>query len=914
MNKQSPANWLFITLWLLAATAILAANIYIADKRLSSLSIVPERRITADGLIYDLRDDTKGVIWLRQISADGRLLAHMPFYYNEEELFTYRTIVDIIGNQVYIYKFDYEMSSDQVDLEAVQICDPVAGTIQTLELPRQEEAVARYVSAKIWQDHIYLGHVLTEPRALALSRLNIKTGHWEQLAPLPLPFDLAYFHYSANGEAYIATLDSKIWRYNQNGWQEVFRPQDREAIRNISIGSKGEIFALITGGERGERLLRKAPGEQVFVPIITHSPQVLNVEAAAPEIWVSANASVIDAKFWLETMFRGENHQITRLGTPLRLHFYPPHTPGHILAELLLMTLVLLVARHILLGRRMMLTIKMVLVTLPILVVGAFFLLTAIASQITEMMYKRTYDDLLQHAMVIEENFDGQRFSQIDWLDPLTDQYYLDLRWFLDHYSRSGTLRWRDVTSAKARETEYYSSYWVFQVREGRAFVAACDNLFVNLDAKYIDKDARYRMIGELLESKEPAAGRTYSTIGGQGYWLNVLYPLFSDTEERELIGFIEAGRRSALVDEVVEDIMARILLSMLMVLGVAALAYLVVLRYFMQALNRLKNSARAIAGGDYSARVKITAADEVAEIAAAFNNMAESVDESYRHIQAIRDGYRQFVPEKMMAILGKKSIEQVGPGTYAHLRANYLLLSTDSFEFYRNKEFFDALSRFYGCVMPPITNAGGVIERYAGRGLTAVFDSSTETALNALIHMFAALDQLNAQLRLKGLAEMECRTMLSYGDSVMGVAGDSRRLNLITVSRFTYEAGQVGRMGKKYGCRVVLTKAALESLGKELPRYRHRLLGYISNDQLLLPIYDFYDSEEPSLMEAKDQTKKMFEEAIEHYYQSEYPAALALLIEVIKKSPRDRAAREYLKESHSRLETGQPPGLLLKL
>lgn len=934
MRKQVMANRWSVVILTLAVIGILAGNIWAGCNRFSSLTVSIERFITADGIIYDLHDDDQtGTDWLRKISPEGRLLEHISFPKTENNKYMRRNIVDVVNDVVYLYEIEYESAVYTALRETVMAYDLKSGNYWIIypkdEQVSETDVVEHYASRRIWDnsfshDYIYIGYLYSSNGSgseadnseleLEVRRLDIFTGEMTTRSRVKLSFVPIYFHVTSEEDILAATPDSKIWLYDGE-WKIIFNTEGLEAISNISIGADGSAYAFLTDGN-SRRLMRKTPASDYFSPVSTPFPRALTVEVSEDKTWLAVNADSDSSRQDWVTSKNGQINSFEQLTAQIYL-IWMPLTLLSLLIEILLAVFIVLLVRHVYLRRKMKLIVKQVIAALSIFTAGTFFLFDAISQQTKEKMYKITYDELLLQASEIAERIDEERFTHINWNSPLTDEYYLELDNMFSSYSLSKNIYWYNSTSEEQDKTQYFFSYWLFRVdedkenKENQVYVAICDDLYINLESRYIDKDEHYQnMINTALINQLPTKERTFDSAG-EGYWLSVLYPI-SDGEG--IVGLIEVARPSVHIDNEVEIMMANIFPIVLCVLGLSLLACIAVLKFFLGALDKLKLGAQAIAEGNYGARVQVTTADETEDVAAAFNRMADSVEESDRNIRVIRDSYRKFVPEKMLSILGKESIAQVGPGSYAHLRGTNLLLSTDSFEIYRDKVFFDALNLFYACVIPHLTKAGGVIERYAGRGLAAIFDEPPETALNALIDMFADLDLLNVKLRAEGFIDIECRALLSFSDSLLGVIGTDKRLNMIAVSRMTYESERVGLMCKRYGCRIILTQTSCDELGGSLSKYRHRLLGYIIRSEERLPVYDFYDSDVPELMRGKDETRNLFEEAVGYYYAANYAAARRLFIEVIKKSPRDLAAREYLKESHYHLESGQPPTMLLEI
>ena len=924
MTKQSKANRASVVILVIIVVCILVGNIWAEETRLSRLSITTESFITADGIVYDLHEDSEDNrknTWLRKISPEGRLLRQIPLQKSANQGEVYRNIVDVLDGEVYLFEYKYETEDDPKPSETVWVFDMNVSSVHDININEDVDVDIDpndcFVSDKIWNDKLYFGYYIESKQEDSVATgnnfeikcLDLKLNKKTTFLQTKLPFNLTDLHVTHDSNIIASSSDSTIWLYDGQ-WHALFATEGLDAIANISIGGDGTTYVYVVGADGG-RIYQKQPDSETFSA--SAAPlDVMNITFHDSKTWVATKFEHNTHAHSFQVSANGKIEPLAKLTVPIHLTLRGPVLLW-IALEILLAAYIVLIVRHIYLRKKTRLIIKQVLIAIPIFAMGLLLLHNIISNRITDEMYNITYNELMLQAFEIEQYINKENFSNIDWSNTSEDDYYQELRSLLKQYSHSTTISWYDSNSStplKTNDTEYYSSYWIFRVDEDRAYTALCDTLYTNLESHYIDKDQRYKMIDFMLSHKKATLGQTYGTESG-GYWFNVLYPI---SQKGKLIGFLEVGKPSAFVDKAVDDIMKSIFLIVGIVLGVSLFAYISILGFSLRAMDKLKSGAQKIADGDYSTRVHVFATDETADIATAFNRMGESIEESYRHIEAVRDGYRYFVPEKMLTILGRNSIAEIAPGHYTHLRAGYLLLSTDSFDAYRDKAFFDALNRFYACVIPHVTDAGGVIERFNGRGLAAIFDSAPKTVLNSLIKMFAAIDQTSDTLRAESNANVECHVMLSLSDSLLGVVGNEKRLNMIAISRLTYESERIGKMCRRYGCRVILTQSVYDELGPSVATYRHRLLGYIYDAEQEVTAYDFYDAEAPDLMCGKDETRDTFERAVDLYYAGNYAAARRLFIEVIKQSPKDLAAREYLKESHTRMESGLPPQPLLEL
>jgi signal transduction histidine kinase len=137
--------------------------------------------------------------------------------------------------------------------------------------------------------------------------------------------------------------------------------------------------------------------------------------------------------------------------------------------------------------------------------------------------------------------------------------------------------------------------------------------------------DAEGRVI---LDSEGDLAGQILPADG-----LDLGAPV---TSKGERIGTLlvvapESGPSAALTNDFLNALNRGVLLATVIAGLVAILLAAILVRQIIAPLRRLQSAADAIAGGDLSQRVTITARDEVGDVSHAFNQMAETLERNER-------------------------------------------------------------------------------------------------------------------------------------------------------------------------------------------------------------------------------------------------------------------------------------------
>lgn len=123
-----------------------------------------------------------------------------------------------------------------------------------------------------------------------------------------------------------------------------------------------------------------------------------------------------------------------------------------------------------------------------------------------------------------------------------------------------------------------------------------------------------------------------------------VLYP-WRD-QHKKLLGAIWIGARVSSIQYTMQQIQQNLAIALISSLLVASLLSIVLARYQVSRINRLKNATRRIAEGDFDLSLPTRGRDEIDGLAEDFNKMVISLDESDKEIHRQEERRKQFMAD----------------------------------------------------------------------------------------------------------------------------------------------------------------------------------------------------------------------------------------------------------------------------
>lgn len=131
-------------------------------------------------------------------------------------------------------------------------------------------------------------------------------------------------------------------------------------------------------------------------------------------------------------------------------------------------------------------------------------------------------------------------------------------------------------------------------------------------------------------------------------------------------------------------------------------------------------------------------------------------------------------------------------------------------------------LNRFFDAIVPEITKPGGVVDKYLGDGLLALFEAEDEAAsaraaLRAAAGIGAALEQFNAALTREGAEPVRIGIGLHLGDLVLGEIGAAGNAPRTIIGETVNAASRLESCTKDMGVQALISAPVLSGAGVDL-------------------------------------------------------------------------------------------------
>jgi adenylate cyclase len=306
------------------------------------------------------------------------------------------------------------------------------------------------------------------------------------------------------------------------------------------------------------------------------------------------------------------------------------------------------------------------------------------------------------------------------------------------------------------------------------------------------------------------------------------LFKTQAAAENRDIVIVLQRALSTELAGA--RELEGQILAISLIALALGALVAFWIARGVSNPVLQLAAHTRHVAAGDYTRRLDLNRADELGTLAAAFNDMSTGLAERDRVRDLLDKNVSPEIAAQLMrdgALLGGEEREVTI--LFADLRG-----FTSMSENLRPQELLALLNRYLDRMSAEIERHGGVIDKFVGDAIMALFGApvaqsrAAEQAIAAALGMERALAQFNAELAEEGKAPLGMGIGVNTARVVAGNIGSHRRLNYSVIGDGVNVASRLQSETRKteFRTNIITSAATAAALGQG--QFTLRALGAV--------------------------------------------------------------------------------------
>lgn len=280
---------------------------------------------------------------------------------------------------------------------------------------------------------------------------------------------------------------------------------------------------------------------------------------------------------------------------------------------------------------------------------------------------------------------------------------------------------------------------------------------------------------------------------------------------------------------------------------------------------------------------------------------LPQSTDEPWHErLTETELAYSRFVPRQFLNLLGVEDIRKVQISQQVECEMTILFADIRDFtmlaETISPQEALNFLNSYLDQMEPVIAAHGGIIDKYIGDAIMALFPASPDDALRCSLAMLAKLNEYNSGRERAGYMPIRIGIGINTGIVTLGTVGGRNRMDGTVIGDAVNLAARLERLTKFYDVPVLTSEHTLQSLADPAP-WLIRLIdrANVRGKQHHQPVFEVFNADPPDIRNIKQQNIELFEKALAHYHLGDLAGARARLNVCHMEMPDDQPTRMYL-------------------
>ena len=233
--------------------------------------------------------------------------------------------------------------------------------------------------------------------------------------------------------------------------------------------------------------------------------------------------------------------------------------------------------------------------------------------------------------------------------------------------------------------------------------------------------------------------------------------------------------------------------------------------------IEKLAAFVKKVQGGDFTGSVE-EGKDEVGHLGAALNQMTRGLEERDR----VKELFGRYVATQVSDRIVKGEIALGGESRHVSILFSDIRGFTSMSEEMPPAQVVSFLNDYFSEMVEAVFEQGGVLDKFMGDGLMAVFGSMSDMpdhprrAVLTALRMKSLLGKINGNRAMHGDPPISIGIGVHTADVIVGNIGSRRRLEYTVIGDGVNTCSRVQALNKEFGTTILITESTWESVKDE--------------------------------------------------------------------------------------------------
>lgn len=271
-------------------------------------------------------------------------------------------------------------------------------------------------------------------------------------------------------------------------------------------------------------------------------------------------------------------------------------------------------------------------------------------------------------------------------------------------------------------------------------------------------------------------------------------------------------------------------------------------------------------------------------------------------------NAYERFLPKQVLPLLHRENFLQVNLADSVEINLAVLFSDIRGFtqiaEHMSPQESFEFINRYLAHMAPIIGSENGIIDKYIGDAIMALFPGNPDSAIRAAVKLILETSNVKDDLQ----QTVHAGVGIHYGQLILGVIGSEERMECTVISDAVNIASRLENMNKIYGTSLLISDIALAKC-QSASVYHKRILDKVRFYGKTIPnvVYEIFGYEDFLINKHLTDIVDLFEQGIFYYQHKNFIHAMERFKKCLRIYPEDKPSQLYMQRCTNFLAHGVP-------
>ncbi len=233
------------------------------------------------------------------------------------------------------------------------------------------------------------------------------------------------------------------------------------------------------------------------------------------------------------------------------------------------------------------------------------------------------------------------------------------------------------------------------------------------------------------------------------------------------------------------------------------------------QPLSSLKHFAARLGGGELEAHTEVTGRDLAGSMASSLESMASGLRERDR----VKEVFGRYIATQISQKILDGDVNLGGEARVVTILFSDIRGFTAMSEQMAPQQVVAFLNAYFSEMVEAVFEQGGVLDKFLGDGMMAVFGSLGDQpdhqlrAVRAALRMKALLGKINGERAMEGKPPVAIGVGIHTAEVIVGNIGSARRLEYTVIGDGVNTSSRVQALNKEFGTTILITETTFEAV-----------------------------------------------------------------------------------------------------